>query len=111
MLLVPLVSALFGPAPSAAWPWVGWLAVAVAGGWLADWIGARIAFELGFALLDHGQRSLADQVNRIRLTWFDAETTPVARQAIAAIGPELVGLIVYLATPFFACLLYTSRCV
>ena len=105
VLLVPLVSALFGPTPSAAWSWVGWLAVAVAGGWLVDWLVARIAFELGFSLLDHGQRSLADQVNRIRLTWFDAETTPVARQAIAAIGPELVGLIVYLATPFFAAIL------
>lgn len=105
VLLVPLVAALFGPTPSAAWPWVGWLAAAVVGGWIVDRIVARIAFELGFALLDHGQRSLADQVNRIRLTWFDAETTPTARQAIAAIGPELVGLIVYLATPFLAAIL------
>ena len=105
VLLVPLVAALFSSEPSAAWPWVGWLAAAVVGGWIVDWLVARIAFGLGFGVLDTGQQRLADRVNRVRLTWFDSETVPTTRQAIAAIGPELVGLFVYLATPFLAALL------
>lgn len=105
VLLVPLVAALFGPAPAQAWTWCGWLALAIAAGWAVDWIIARIAFDLGFGVLNRGQQSLADHVNRIRLTWFDSENTPTARQAIAAIGPELVGLFVYLATPMLAAIL------
>lgn len=102
VLLLPLVSALFGAAPAEAWPWVGWLALAIATGWLIDWLITRIAFDLGFGLLDHGQQGIAERLNRIRLTWFDAERTPVARQAVASIGPELVGLFVYLATPLLS---------
>ncbi|MFT4231956.1 MAG: ABC transporter ATP-binding protein [Leucobacter sp.] len=105
VLLVPLVAALFGPDPATAWPWTGWLVLAVVGGWAVDWLVSRIAFGLGFEVLQRGQRDLAEQVNRIRLTWFDAERTATARQAIAAIGPELVGLFVYLATPMLAAML------
>ncbi|GAB2549913.1 ABC transporter ATP-binding protein [Leucobacter ruminantium] len=102
VLLLPLVSALFGAAPAEAWPWVGWLALAISAGWLIDWLITRIAFDLGFGLLDHGQQGIAERLNRIGLTWFDAERTPVARQAVASIGPELVGLFVYLATPLLS---------
>ncbi|QZY51782.1 ABC transporter ATP-binding protein [Leucobacter tenebrionis] len=105
VLLVPLVAALFSSQPAEAWPWTGWLVAAVVGGWAVDWLVARIAFGLGFEVLQRGQRDLAEQVNRIRLTWFDGENTATARQSIAAIGPELVGLFVYLATPMLAAIL------
>jgi ATP-binding cassette subfamily B protein IrtB len=105
VLLVPLVAALFSSQPADAWPWTGWLIAAVVGGWAVDWLVARIAFGLGFEVLQRGQRDLAEQVNRIRLTWFDGDHTSTARQAIAAIGPELVGLFVYLATPMLAAIL------
>lgn len=105
VLLVPLVAALFSSEPADAWRWTGWLVAAVVGGWAADWLVARIAFGLGFDVLQRGQRDLAEQVNRIRLTWFDGDNTATARQAIAAIGPELVGLFVYLATPMLAAIL------
>lgn len=105
VLLVPLVAALFSSESADAWRWTGWLVVAVVGGWAADWLVARIAFGLGFEVLQRGQRDLAEQVNRIRLTWFDGDNTATARQAIAAIGPELVGLFVYLATPMLAAML------
>ncbi|WP_329607975.1 ABC transporter ATP-binding protein [Microbacterium sp. KUDC0406] len=105
VLLVPLVAALFSDDPSAAWPWTWTLVLVVAAGWLVDWLVARIAFDLGFGLLRTGQRGVAERIDRIRLTWFDADRTADARQAVAAIGPELVGLIVYLATPVLTGLL------
>lgn len=105
VLLVPLVAALFGEEPASAWPWVLWLAVVTAAGWAVDWAVARIGYELGFGLLDTGQRAVADHIERTRLGWFTAERTATARQAVAATGPELVGLIVYLVTPLLSAVL------
>ncbi len=102
VLLVPLVAALFGDDPSAAWPWVGLLALVTAAGWVANASASRRAFDLGFGLLETGQRSVAERITRIRLTWFDADRTATTRQAVAATGPDLVGLIVYLVTPLIA---------
>lgn len=99
VVLVPLVAALFGGAPRMAWPWVALLALVVAAGWAVDWLVARLAFDLGFSMLDRGQREVAEQLTRVRLTWFDSDRTAVARQAVAATGPEFAGLFVYLATP------------
>jgi ATP-binding cassette subfamily B protein IrtB len=99
VLLVPLVSALFSAAPTAAWPWAGALALATAAGWAVDAAAARRGFALGFGLLDTGQRTVADRITRIRLTWFGAEHTATTRQAVAATGPDLVGLIIYLVAP------------
>lgn len=105
VLLVPLVAALFGDDPAAAWPWVLWLALVTAAGWAVDWAVARLGYELGFGLLDAGQRAVADRIERTRLGWFTADRTSTARQAIAATGPELVGLIVYLVTPLMSAVL------
>lgn len=99
VLLVPLIAALFGPAPSDAWPWVAGLVAATVVGWAVDWRVAGIGFELGFGLLDSGQHTVADRLSQVRLTWFDAENTATARQSIAATGPDLVGLLIYLVTP------------
>ncbi|MDQ7905025.1 ABC transporter ATP-binding protein [Phytohabitans sp. ZYX-F-186] len=99
VLLVPLVADLFGPDPGGAWPWLGALAAVTAAGWAVDTAAARIGFDLGFALLDNGQHSIADRLTRIRLTWFTAAHTATARQAVATTGPDLVGLVIYLVTP------------
>ncbi len=105
VLLVPLVAALFSVAPSNAWPWLGGLVAVTLAGWVVDWLAAGIGFELGFGLLDTGQHTVADQLSRVRLTWFDAENTATARQSIAATGPELVGLVIYLVTPMLGAFL------
>ena len=105
VLLVPLVAALFGSVPGDAWPWLGALAVVTAVGWVVDALAARIGFGLGFALLDHAQHRVADSISRIRLAWFTAEHTATARQAIAATGPDLVGLVIYLVTPLLGAIL------
>lgn len=105
VLLVPLVGALFGDTPERALVWLGWLTAATAIGWVIDTATARIGFDLGFAVLDHSQYHVADRLPRVRLEWFTAEHTATARQAIAATGPELVGLVVNLLTPLTSAIL------
>lgn len=105
VLLVPLVGALFSAAPQRALVWLGWLTAATVTGWLIDTATARIGFSLGFAVLDHSQHDVADRLPGVRLDWFTAEHTATARQAIAATGPELVGLVVNLLTPLISAVL------
>lgn len=105
VLLVPLVGALFSAEPRRALVWLGWLTAATAAGWVIDTATARIGFDLGFAVLDHSQHDVADRLPAVRLDWFTAERTATARQAIAATGPELVGLVVNLLTPLTSAIL------
>ncbi len=105
VLLVPLVAALFGPEPGAAWPWVGLLAIVTVAGWAVDATVARLGYRLGFGLLDEGQHAVADRLAQTRLAWFTAEHVATARRAVAATGPELVGLIAYLVTPMISAIL------
>ncbi|ORA81406.1 ABC transporter ATP-binding protein/permease [Mycobacterium malmoense] len=105
VLLVPLVGALFSDAPHRALGWLGWLTAATVTGWLIDTATARIGFDLGFAVLDRSQHDLADRLPSVRLDWFTADNTAMARQAIAATGPELVGLVVNLLTPLITAIL------
>ncbi|WP_255026585.1 ABC transporter ATP-binding protein [Rhodococcus sp. GA1] len=99
VVLVPLVGALFGPDPGDAWPWLGVLALLTILGWIIDGLAARRGFDLGFGLLANGQSEVSERIARIRLAWFSSENTATARQAIAATGPDLVGIIIYLVTP------------
>ncbi|MGB8388698.1 ABC transporter ATP-binding protein [Mycobacterium sp.] len=105
VLLVPLVGALFSDAPQRALVWLGWLTAAAVTGWVIDTATARTGFDLGFAVLDHTQHDVADRLPGVRLDWFTAEHTATARQAIAATGPELVGLVVNLLTPLTSAIL------
>jgi ATP-binding cassette subfamily B protein IrtB len=105
VLLVPLVGALFSAAPQHALGWLGWLTAATVAGWLVDSVAGRIGFDLGFAVLDNTQHDLADRLPDVRLGWFTAENTATARQAIAATGPELVGLVSYLLAPLATAIL------
>lgn len=105
VLLVPLVGALFSDSPRHALVWLGWLTAATLTGWVIDTMTARIGFDLGFAVLDHTQHDVADRLPRVRLDWFTADNTAMSRQAIAATGPELVGLVVNLLTPLTTAIL------
>lgn len=99
VLLIPLVSALFSEDPTGAWPWFGWLSGATLTGWVVDAAAASLGTRLGFALLRDAQRGVAARLARVRLDWFTEERTTVARRAIAATGPDLVGLFTYLLIP------------
>ncbi len=105
VLLVPLVGALLSDTPQRALVWLGWLTAATVTGWVIDTATARIGFNLGFAVLDHTQHDVADRLAHVQLDWFSAEHTATARQAIAATGPELVGLVVNLLTPLVTAVL------
>ncbi|BDZ39469.1 ABC transporter ATP-binding protein [Microbacterium suwonense] len=105
VLLVPLVAALFSADPATAWPWLGALAFVTAAGWAIDAAAAKRGFDLGFGLLDTGQQAVADRITEIRLTWFTSANTATTRQAVAATGPDLVGLIIYLVTPMIGAVL------
>ena len=105
VLLVPLVGALFSATPQHGLVWLGWLSTATVAGWIIDTATARIGFDLGFAVLDHTQHDVADRLPGVRLDWFTADNTAMARQAIAATGPELVGLVVNLLTPLITAIL------
>lgn len=105
VLLVPLVGALFGATPHRALVWLGWLTVATVAGWVVDALTARMGFELGFAVLDHSQHDVAERLPAVRLDWFTSDNTAMSRQAIAATGPELVGLVVNLLTPLMTAVL------
>jgi ATP-binding cassette subfamily B protein IrtB len=96
---------LFSDAPHRALGWLGWLTVATAAGWVIDTATARMGFDLGFAVLDHTQHDVADRLPDVRLEWFSSDNTATARQAIAATGPELVGLAVNLLTPLLTAVL------
>lgn len=105
VLLVPLLGALFSDVPQRALVWLGWLTGATAAGWFIDTATARIGFDLGFAVLDRTQHDVADRLPEVRLDWFSADNTATARQAIAATGPELVGLAVNLLSPLVTAVL------
>jgi ATP-binding cassette subfamily B protein IrtB len=105
VLLVPLITALFSDTPHRALMWLGWLTGATVTGWLIDTVTARIGFDLGFAVLDRTQHDVAERLPDVRLDWFGADHIATARQAIAATGPELVGLVVNLLTPLVTAVL------
>ena len=105
LLLVPLLGALFGSTPSDSLPWLGALTAATVGGWVIDWVLAQIGFRIGFELVNTTQRAMAERLTETPLGWFTADNTAMARQAIANSGPELVGLVAYLLTPFIGALL------
>jgi ATP-binding cassette subfamily B protein IrtB len=105
LLLVPLLAALFGPQPSDAWLWVGTLTAVTVGGWVIDMTLARIGFGIGFTLADTTQHTMAHRLTDVPLRWFTADNTAVARQAIAASAPELVGFVANLLSPFLGALL------
>ncbi|MFW0791804.1 ABC transporter ATP-binding protein [Gordonia sp. CPCC 205333] len=105
VMLVPLISALLDGENSTALAWVGALTVATLVGWVTDSAASKVSYELGFTLLGSAQHGVAERLSRIRLTWFSASNTATARQAIAATGPDLVGVIIYLVVPLLSAVL------
>ncbi|MFD1815191.1 ABC transporter ATP-binding protein [Rhodococcus gannanensis] len=105
VMLVPLISGLVDGNHAAALAWMGGLTAVTVAGWVVDYAASKQGYVLGFGLLDTAQRSVAERLTRIRLTWFTADNTATARQAIAATGPDLVGVVVYLMVPMITAFL------
>ena len=65
------MASLFSSEPSSAMAVAGRsLTLATAAGWAVDAVVAKIGFDLGFSLLEHTQRDIADRLTHIRLSWF-----------------------------------------
>lgn len=105
LALIPLISALFSSQPGDAWRPLAMIAIATALGWGCDSAAARHAYAVGFVLLDHAQHTVAERITTIRLRWLTGDNLATTRQAVAATGPELVGLIAYLVTPLLNALI------
>lgn len=105
LALFPLITALLQANPGLAWASLGILTAATALGWACDAAAAHRAYELGFALLDKAQHTIAQRITEIRLEWFTADNIATTRRAVATTGPELVGLIAYLVAPLLNALL------
>ncbi|MFW0795005.1 ABC transporter ATP-binding protein [Gordonia sp. CPCC 205515] len=105
VMLVPLISTLFDGRHSSALLWLTGLTAVTLLGWFVDSAASKLGFVLGFSLLDDAQHTVAERLSRIRLTWFSATNMADARQAIAATGPDLVGVVVYLLTPLVSAVL------
>lgn len=105
VMLVPLISALLDGENSRALAWAGALTVATIVGWVIDSAASKISYELGFTLLGSAQHGVAERLSQTRLTWFSASNTTTARQAIAATGPDMVGVVIYLVVPMLSAVL------
>ncbi|MFI6505146.1 ABC transporter ATP-binding protein [Nonomuraea typhae] len=97
--LVPLLSALFSPAPGGALPWALGLAALVAAGWACDYAVAGAGFAIGFELLNKIETQVVDRLRRIPLGWFTTERRTEAQRALTSSGRELCQGIAHLITP------------
>ncbi|MGV9713703.1 ABC transporter ATP-binding protein [Gordonia sp. NPDC003424] len=105
VMLVPLISNLVDGQHNSALLWLAGLTVVTLLGWFVDSAASKLGFVLGFSLLDNAQHTVAERLSRVRLTWFTAANSADARQAIAATGPDLVGVVVYLLAPLVSAVL------
>ncbi|MFE3449864.1 ABC transporter ATP-binding protein [Nonomuraea sp. NPDC059194] len=97
--MVPLLTALFSPAPGDALPWIAALAVLVAGSWAIDYAVAGAGFAIGLELLSSIERRLVDRLHRMPLGWLTAERRAEAQLALTSSGRELCQGVGYLLTP------------
>lgn len=105
VLLIPLLTALFDGDHGAALRWLAALTAAAVIGWVVDAATATSAFDIGLNTLRTAQQDIAERLARVRLTWLNSQNTATARQAIAATGPDLVGLVAHLVIPILTALL------
>jgi ATP-binding cassette, subfamily B, bacterial IrtB/YbtQ len=96
LLLVPLLSALFSAGPSAALPWLGAVAIAVAAGWLAEWRLIGRAFDVGFMIAITTNEKLIDHLMSVSIGWLNATRQGEAKRALAGAVPELFAAFVNL---------------
>lgn len=99
LLLVPLLIHLVEG--SGALPWLGGLALAVAGTWFFGRIAQDTALDIGFDLLTTVQGDIADKLRRLPASWL-SRRTEAATSSLSGVGPDLVGSVGYLYAPLLS---------
>lgn len=106
-LLIPILRALFGPDPNAAWPWIVAFAAALAGYGVLRYLADLRGFRVGTSLLRGTYSRLGDHLATLPIGWFSAsrvgELSVLAGrgvlQAMGAIAHLIGPLISALVTP------------
>lgn len=103
-LVVPVLRALFGPSPGAAWPWLTAFGAAVVVYALLRYLSDLSGFRVGTTLLRGMYHRLGDHLARLPLGWYSAgrvgKVSVLASQGVMT----AMGVIAHLLAPFiFAC--------
>lgn len=96
ILLVPLLGALFTAGPADALPWLGWLSLAIAAGWITETQLMPRAFDFGFAIADNVNDAMIDRMLAMPIGELTATRRSEAKAALAGSVPDLFAAFVNL---------------
>ncbi|HEY1175787.1 MAG TPA: iron ABC transporter permease, partial [Phytomonospora sp.] len=105
LALIPLLSRLFSAEPRDALPWLGLLTGTVLVGWVVEVRLYRSGFDIGMKILRTAETRVLDRLERVPLTWLDADRRAEARRALTSAGREICQGMSYLVTPMANALL------
>ncbi|MGW7084360.1 ABC transporter ATP-binding protein [Streptomyces sp. NPDC054871] len=101
-LLVPVLRALFGPAPDDAWPWLTAFGAAIALYALLRYISDLSGFHVGTTLLRGMYHRLGDHLARLPIGWYGAgrlgEVSVLAGRGVL----QAMSVIAHLLAPFIS---------
>lgn len=99
LLTIPLLDALFGPNPAAAWTWVGLMVAVLAVGWMADIAATRAGLRIGFGLIDAAERAGVGAIRRLDPADLHGDRASRLRGIVTKSGPESVSAVALLFSP------------
>lgn len=105
LALIPLLAGLFSDEPRDALPWLGLLTGTVLVGWIVEIRLYRSGFDIGMKILRTAETRVLDRLERVPLTWLDADRRVEARRALTSAGREICQGMAYLVTPMANALL------
>lgn len=101
-LLVPVLRALFGPAPDDAWPWLAAFGAAIALYALLRYLSDLSGFHVGTTLLRGMYHRLGDHLARLPIGWYGAgrlgEVSVLAGRGVL----QAMSVIAHLLAPFIS---------
>ncbi|WP_067821354.1 ABC transporter ATP-binding protein [Nocardia inohanensis] len=101
-LLVPVLRALLGPQPAAAWPWLTAFGVAVAAFATLRYLSDLSGFRVGTTLLRGMYHRLGDHLARLPLGWYSSTRTGEVSVLASRGVLEAMSVIAHLLAPFIA---------
>ncbi|PWJ54346.1 ATP-binding cassette, subfamily B [Quadrisphaera granulorum] len=99
VLLVPVFTALLGPSPAAAWPWIGAMVVVFVGYALAHADSQLAGYRLGSGLSRRIHHLLGDHVATLPLGWFTPARTGALSQLTGKSTFDVMGAPAHLLRP------------